>query len=93
VFCDNILNKKKKMGASESKKANIINENINVPVNSVNEPSRNIDIIKICVISLVVTLITLAIFYKLKKQVQKFSVTRKSVEKKIINAEVALLTV
>jgi hypothetical protein len=69
------------MGTTESKKENIVNENINL--SSVSEKKNNDetnDIMKICLISLAVTLLTLVIVYKLRKlfkeQVQKFSITR-----------------
>jgi hypothetical protein len=68
------------MGSTESKKENIVNENINLStVTDKNDGVKN-DVLKICLISLIVTLVTLFVIYKLKKlfkaQVQKISITR-----------------
>jgi hypothetical protein len=70
------------MGKTASKE--IINENINIPINASNanlDASANqVDYTTICLISIFITLVTLAIIYKLKKifkkEVQKLAITR-----------------
>jgi hypothetical protein len=71
------------MGTSASRKENIINENINIPVTNDNGNNGNDQynsLASILIISLSVTLVTMFIIYKLKiyfkKQVQKIAITR-----------------